>query len=393
MDPQISLIDPNYIHCKINFTATSNSNNTPNEEVVGEEEVQRIDYTLPSLEYVTRLQQTLVTQERLLAANQEFIQSQITLERLKAQNAKVLFRNNIDAPNANSTMNVDAPHNIEDATVHPTTLHDLNMTFQTLQRSISDAPRSSKVNVKRDYKLTQKTSLNTWLDYLRSELKSNDLLDLIDDNETPPLNETLEQRNKRNGIVRDIIINRLDGHYHRKILKINDSKEIIEKLKEFKKIEYNVSDANIRFELYNIRKGKKEKLDDFNERFDAIIRKYDSCGSTIPLSEVEITSAFYNAVTGSYPELKFVSVFKRQQEKKDLSIDEIKNYILQLEREKKLEKKKEKTTVNLAKFDRNDRRAEEEVKIRKLLHLQLERSPTEGLPIQGNRQEILLPMP
>ena len=106
---------------------------------------------------------------------------------------------------------------------------------------------------------------------------------------------------KRNNTARGIIISRLDAHYHNKISSIKSCKLIIEKLKESKKIEMNVTEATVREELYSIRKGQKEKVDDFNNRFDAIIRKYESCDSGSPLSEVEIGSAYYNAVIDCFP--------------------------------------------------------------------------------------------
>ena len=63
----------------------------------------------------------------------------------------------------------------------------------------------------------------------------------------------------------------------------------------------SVTEATVRGELYSIRKSPKEKVDDFNNRFDAIIRKYESCDSGPPLFEVEIRTAYYNAVNDCFP--------------------------------------------------------------------------------------------
>ena len=80
----------------------------------------------------------------------------------------------------------------------------------------------SKINVKREYKLTQKSNFDLWVDCLKSELTSNDLLDVIDSKIQGQENLSKQNVLKRKSLVRDIIFNHLDEHYHKRILNKSD---------------------------------------------------------------------------------------------------------------------------------------------------------------------------
>ena len=71
-----------------------------------------------------------------------------------------------------------------------------------------------KINVKREYKLTQKLNFDLWLDCLKSELPSNDLLDEIDSKTQGQENFSEQKVLKRKSLVRAIIINDLDDNCH-----------------------------------------------------------------------------------------------------------------------------------------------------------------------------------
>ena len=88
-----------------------------------------------------------------------------------------------------------------------------------------------------------------WLDHLDSELRSNDLLDIIDDKVPGPLNLTEKEVEKRILLVRDIIINHLDEYYHKKILNVKNPKEIITKIREFRRPEVNVTASSVKAQL------------------------------------------------------------------------------------------------------------------------------------------------
>ena len=95
----------------------------------------------------------------------------------------------------------------------------------------------------------------------------------------------------------------------------------------------HVTEATVRAELYTLKIGKHRNIDAFSDRFNAIVRKYDKCGSGEPLSYVKLQSAFYDAVAPVRPEIKTILLFSRMQNNKELTIDQIKSFFLQLEAE------------------------------------------------------------
>lgn len=99
--------------------------------------------------------------------------------------------------------------------------------------------------------------------------------------------------------------------------------------------------TSVRSRLYQLKMRKDEKVGDFCERFDSIIRKYKSCGDTVPLTEQEKRSSFYQAVSSIIPELRNADFIQRQTFSKEITLEEIKSFILQLEAEKKSEKREE----------------------------------------------------
>lgn len=209
------------------------------------------------------------------------------------------------------------------------------------EKHIENEFHTTKINVKREYKLTQKSSFDLWLDYLKSDLTNNDLLDIIDSNIRGPENISVSSSSKRKSIVRDVIINHLDEYYRKRILNESDPKEILKKLRGYKKSEINVTHTSVRARLYQIKMRKEEKVDDFCERFDSIIREYEACENAVPLTDQEKRSSFYQAVSSIAPELRNADFIQRQNFSKEMSLEEIKSFLLQLEAEKKSEKKEE----------------------------------------------------
>lgn len=115
-----------------------------------------------------------------------------------------------------------------------------NLTITDVRKSI-ELNNSTKLNIKRDYKLTSKFDMGIWMDYLKSELKTYDLLDVIDPDVTPTRTFAPNLLQKRMDIVRDIIIHRIDHDFHKRIINYQKPLEIINKLRELKRIESNVA--------------------------------------------------------------------------------------------------------------------------------------------------------
>ena len=220
----------------------------------------------------TRMQTQVMQDMKTLAeAQQKLAETLLNVERSTVRRLEVPPTPLHNSTHSNSEENGNLESEINNSVIQPNILGELNQTFKNLRQSIETKSSSTKLNIKRDYKLTQKVALNVWLDYLNSELRSNDLLDIIDDKTPHPVNVELHDLEKRKSLVRDIIINHLDEYYHKKILNVKDPKEIIIKIKEFRKVESNVTASSVRAQLYRIKMHNREKVNEFSDRFDAII--------------------------------------------------------------------------------------------------------------------------
>ncbi|XP_071641811.1 uncharacterized protein [Temnothorax longispinosus] len=126
-----------------------------------------------------------------------------------------------------------------------------NRSLETIKSALEIELNSQRLHIRREYKLTQKSNFDLWMDYLKFELMNNDLLDVIDSNIESPENLSELKVAKRKSLVRDIIINHLDENYHKRILHEKDPKEILKKLRGYKKSEVNVTHAS--YELNSIK--------------------------------------------------------------------------------------------------------------------------------------------
>ncbi|KAL1509337.1 hypothetical protein ABEB36_004093 [Hypothenemus hampei] len=226
---------------------------------------------------------------------------------------------------------------VEDDVLKESNQGFIDKSMQVIKTTIETGINNNKINIKRDYNLSQKTNFELWLDYLKSELQSNDLLDVIDDSIKNTENYSEYMIQKRKGLVRDIIINHIDENYHKRILNEKEPKEILKRLKLFKKGESNVTHTSVRARLYQIKMGTEEKVIDFCERFHSIVREYESTEDAVPLTEQEKRSSFYQAVSGVIPELRNADLIRRQTSLREMTLDEIKSFITQLEAEKSSE--------------------------------------------------------
>ena len=79
-----------------------------------------------------------------------------------------------------------------------------------------------------------------FMDYFNSELQAKDLLYIIDPKikSTANFDENIIEKHKYKD--RDILINRIDFQYHSKIIDVTDPIEILNKIKEIKRCEYNL---------------------------------------------------------------------------------------------------------------------------------------------------------
>lgn len=169
-------------------------------------------------------------------------------------------------------------------------------------KSIEDS-KYKAVRIKREYKLKQGSDMELWLDSLRSELRVDGLVDVIDEKENPPQNLSENAIEMRKNLVRDIIITHLDEKYHRRIMTERDPKMIIDLLKQIRISETNFTCTAMRANLNSFKMKPKEKVFDFCERFDTLIRDYESSLGAEPMTEKDKRATFFNAVAGVIPDL------------------------------------------------------------------------------------------
>ena len=141
---------------------------------------------------------------------------------------------------------------------------------------------------------------------------SNNLLDVIDSKTRDQENLSEQIVLKRKSLVRDITINDLDENYHKKFFNETDPKEIIKKLRGHSKNESNVTHTSVRARLYQIKMKKDEKVIDFCERFDSIIREYETYKNAMTLTEQEKRSSFYQAAASIISELRSADLITRR---------------------------------------------------------------------------------
>ena len=213
----------------------------------------------------------------------------------------------------------------------------LNNTLKCLQETIKQI-NEVKIDINREYKLTNKISFNLWYDFLKSELKSFELFDMIDPAATTSM-YLQEEKERRNIKVRDIIINRIHNYYHKQVADITDPKKIIEFLKEYKKIESNTSNSAIRQRLQNIRMHPKEKAAEFINKFESILRDGATNDGADPITSGEKRSYFYHAIKDVVKNLNNLCLLYKlnDSEQKEMGYKELKNTLLSFEAEKTLE--------------------------------------------------------
>ncbi len=149
-------------------------------------------------------------------------------------------------------------------------------------------------NIKREYKLTRSSKLELWLDKLRLELNVNDLIDVIVSNVKARKAYDDEQQKLRKHRVREIIMLHTDECYHRRVLKIEEPRTILEMLREFKRNEMNVTHSSIRTLIHTMKfNPRRENVYSFCKKFDSLIGKYENTVGAVQIDDFEKRSAFY----------------------------------------------------------------------------------------------------
>lgn len=160
------------------------------------------------------------------------------------------------------------------------------------------------------------------MDHLKSELISNNLLDVINNSVMGPSAFSEEVNYKGKAIVTGIIISHLNDNDHKRICNLREPITITRKLKEFKSVKTNVIHSSIKTRLYQLKLKPREKILELNEKFDAIIRKYESFHGAAILIEQEKQSAYYNAVLGTAHGIRAADLLSRRSSfKEEMKLD------------------------------------------------------------------------
>lgn len=192
----------------------------------------------------------------------------------------------------------------------------------------------SKISFKRDYVLAQKTEYRLWWDNLKSELSNCGLLDVID-TEAVEKDYSLKERVKRENILRGIIVHRLDEHYHKQVLNIKDPRRILKHLTEQRKIQSNITHTAIRQRMWKLQMHSREKVFDYFEKFDSIVREYETMERAPEIPENELRSIFYNGIIYAIPEIKQADLLYKMQNEIEMPMRKLRMYMLQVEASRK----------------------------------------------------------
>ena len=235
-----------------------------------------------------------------------------------------------------STPARELPHTITSQADNESFLHkdyaNLSQSVVRLNNTIQDnfVP---KIPIERKYRLTKKSDFDLWYDDLKSELTLYDLQDYLI-KRVPQNVDNIDKVVKQRNEVRRLIISRVEEYYYKKFLNLLDPVDIIEKIREIRKLDMNQTSVSVRAKIYSIERDPKENILAFRERFEDIIKNFETCSSEERIPELEQNKAFQLAINKTSPELRTYIINRRQEGKPKLTIEEMTNYLLQHEAEK-----------------------------------------------------------
>ena len=152
--------------------------------------------------------------------------------------------------------------------------------------------------------------MNSSLDFFTSELIANDILYIID--ETVKVNNLRKSVKKNTSLRNETFINHIDNEYHAKVMNIKDPVTLLNKIKEIKLSEGNITSSTLRRQLHNMHyKPEKERAIVFIDKFKEVVRNYSNLSGIQTLSADEIRDTFYNVIVGSNNKIQNVKFVMR----------------------------------------------------------------------------------
>ena len=130
------------------------------------------------------------------------------------------------------------------------------------------------------------------------------LLGLIDDKVPKPDGLSEGDKMMRKNYAKEIITSRIDEKCYTKVLGIDEPKDILRRLRDVRKGEVSLTPTILRTKLYTLRMRKGERVDEFCERYNKMVREHEQSGDPIKLTEQEKRSTFYQAVVEEMGEVR-----------------------------------------------------------------------------------------
>ncbi|XP_074096483.1 uncharacterized protein LOC141525762 isoform X2 [Cotesia typhae] len=260
----------------------------------------------------------------------------LAAERLRIQGVRGNILNSTDIFDETQTRpGIGVPPQSSSQDINIEVTKALNDSLTALKTTLESNNKKANYQVPRKYQLGPDADITIWMDKLKTELIQKDLIDVIDSTVTTPSGLDAEAINRRKQTVREIITSHLDDKYYKKVLMIKDPVVVIEKLKEARRVENNVTHASVRAKLYQMRLQPKESIDHFWNRFDNTIVEYENCDNAVPLTDEEKRSSFYQAVCNAIPDIRIADLTHRRITKRSMTLEELKSCLLEMEAEKK----------------------------------------------------------
>ncbi|CAB0037104.1 unnamed protein product [Trichogramma brassicae] len=317
--------------------SSKGKNNESNTNVLSTELEQRVDTAREMIQKEIELSEkvqgfSINLQERQLNMEQALFQK---IAQLEAQNKKLEMAIMSESSSESSVrpQNVHLNREFISKTIRDEISHikagsgELDLSDR-IQIEVSNKVGSGR----REYKLTSEVTFVLFIDFLTSELTLYDLMYVIDSKITRKNGLSPEQLEKDKIRVRDIIINRIDMSYYTKVSHLRDPIELLKKIKELKFSETSITPSVLRKRLNSIKyQPHREKASEFWDRFDDLVRMYNRIPDVQKLTEIDIRDALFDAIVSALPGVKDMQFFFKHSASRLMTIDELKDYIIQQE--------------------------------------------------------------
>ncbi|KAL7287788.1 hypothetical protein TKK_0018167 [Trichogramma kaykai] len=113
---------------------------------------------------------------------------------------------------------------------------------------------------------------------------------------------------------------------------LRDPIDLLKKIKELKFSETSITPSVLRKRLNSIKyQPHREKASEFWDRFDDLVRMYNRIPDVQKLTEIDIRDALFDAIVHALPGVRDTQFFFKHSANRDMTIDELNDYIIRQE--------------------------------------------------------------